>query len=84
MSDLTPVISESFSIPFSNISERVSLGNMEAVFTDGNSIPRPSIHIGRTDPTLLEVYSGHHSWTNNRGAIKLPHKDRWIYAVIET
>lgn len=42
------------------------------------------MHIDQTHPTLLKVYRGHHSLTNNRSVIELARKDRWIYAVIET
>lgn len=48
MSDLTPIISVTFSIPFSNISERVSLGKMGAFFTNGNLIRNPSMLTGQT------------------------------------
>jgi FtsP/CotA-like multicopper oxidase with cupredoxin domain len=37
-----------------------------------------------TDPTLLEVYRGHHSWPNASGVVELPHKNVWTYVVIET
>jgi FtsP/CotA-like multicopper oxidase with cupredoxin domain len=83
MSDLTPIISESASSPFYNKSEPVSLGK------NGASLFRwklnsTSMHVDWEDPTLLEVYDGHHSWANVSGVIEIPHKNVWIYIVIET
>lgn len=84
MSDLSPIVSESVSSsPYYNSSEPVSLGK------NGGSLYRwklnsTSMHVDWTDPTLLEVYRGHHSWANTSGVIELPHKNVWTYVVIET
>ncbi|KAJ5527875.1 hypothetical protein N7513_012034 [Penicillium frequentans] len=83
MSDLTPIVTESVSTPYYNKSEPVSLGK------NGGSLYRwklnsTSMHVDWTDPTLLEVYRGHHSWKNSSGVIELPHKNEWVYIVIET
>lgn len=83
MSDLTPIVSETVSGPFYNKSEPVSLGK------NGGSLYRwklnsTSMHVDWTDPTLLEIYRGHHTWTNSSGVVELPHKDVWTYVVIET
>jgi FtsP/CotA-like multicopper oxidase with cupredoxin domain len=83
MSELTPIVSEIVSSPFCNKSEPVSLGK------NGGSLYRwklnsTSMHVDWTDPTLLEVYRGHNSWTNASGVVELPHKNVWTYVVIET
>lgn len=83
MSDLTPIVTESVSTPYYNKSEPVTLGK------NGGSLYRwklnsTSMHVDWTDPTLLEVYRGHHSWTNSSGVIELPNKNEWVYIVIET
>ncbi|CAI7651201.1 hypothetical protein N7533_012970 [Penicillium manginii] len=84
MADLSPIVSESVSSsPYYNSSEPVSLGK------NGGSLYRwklnsTSMHVDWTDPTLLEVYRGHHSWANTSGVIELPHKNVWTYVVIET
>ncbi|KAJ6006465.1 hypothetical protein N7451_004409 [Penicillium sp. IBT 35674x] len=83
MSDLTPIVTESVSSPYYNKSEPVTLGK------NGGSLYRwklnsTSMHVDWTDPTLLEVYRGHHSWKNSSGVIELPHKNEWVYIVIET
>ncbi|KAJ5302409.1 hypothetical protein N7508_007272 [Penicillium antarcticum] len=83
MSNLTPIVSETVFDLFYNNSEPVSLGK------NGDSLYRwklnsTSIHIDRTDPMLLEVYRGHHSWANASGVVELSRKNVWIYVVIET
>ncbi|KAJ5898494.1 hypothetical protein N7504_008782 [Penicillium tannophilum] len=83
MSDLTPIVTESVSTPYYNKSEPVTLGK------NGGSLYRwklnsTSMHVDWTDPTLLEVYRGHHSWANSSGVIELPNKNEWVYIVIET
>ncbi|KAJ5180151.1 hypothetical protein N7492_003361 [Penicillium capsulatum] len=83
MSDLTPIISESVAGPFYNKSEPVSLGK------NGGSLYRwklnsTAMHVDWEDPTLLEVYRGHHTWANASGVIELPQKNKWTYVIIET
>ncbi|KAJ5757296.1 uncharacterized protein N7511_005990 [Penicillium nucicola] len=83
MSNLTPIVSKIVSRPFYNKSEPVSLGK------NGGSLYRwklnsTSMHVDWTDPTLLEIYRGHHNWANSSGVIELPHKNVWTYIVIET
>jgi hypothetical protein len=83
MSDLTPIISETVTGPYYNKSEPVFLRKI------GGSLYRwklnsTSMHVAWEDPTLLEVYRGHHSWANVSGVIELPHKNVWTYIVIET
>ncbi|KAJ5630645.1 uncharacterized protein N7484_010745 [Penicillium longicatenatum] len=83
MSDLIPIVTESVSTPYYNKSEPVSLGQ------NGGDLYRwklnsTSMHVDWTDPTLLEIYRGHHSWKNSSGVIELPKKNKWVYVVIET
>ncbi|CAG8187589.1 unnamed protein product [Penicillium olsonii] len=83
MSDLVPIVSETVSNAFYNKSEPVSLGK------NGGSLYRwklnsTSMHVDWEDPTLLEVYRGHHSWANVSGVVELPQKSKWTYIVIET
>lgn len=83
MSDLTPIVSEAVSTPFYNKSESVSLAkNSHKLYRW--RLNSTSMHVDWTDPTLLEVYRGHHSWANSSGVVELPHKNEWTYIVIET
>jgi len=84
MSDLTPIVSETVSTsPFYNQSQPVSLGKNSGSLYRWK-LNSTSMHVDWTDPTLMEVYRGHHSWVNTSGVIELPHKDVWTYVVIET
>lgn len=83
MSDLTPIITESVTGPFYNNSEPVSLGKNSGSLYRWK-LNSTSMHVDWEDPTLLEVYRGHHSWANTSGVIELPHKNKWTYVVIET
>jgi hypothetical protein len=83
MSDLTPIVTESVSSPFYNKSEPVSLGKNSGSLYRWR-LNSTSMQVDWTDPTLLEVYRGHHSWANTSGVVELPHKNRWTYVVIET
>ncbi|KAI9925615.1 hypothetical protein ASPWEDRAFT_114197 [Aspergillus wentii DTO 134E9] len=84
MSNLVPIISETLpSTPFYNKSEPVSLG------TNSQSLYRwklnsTSMHVDWTDPTLLEIYRGHHSFANTSGVVQLPRANQWTYVIIET
>jgi hypothetical protein len=42
------------------------------------------MHVEWTDPTLLGVYRGYHSWTNTSGVVELSYKNVWTYVFIET
>jgi hypothetical protein len=60
MSDLTPIVTESVSTPFYNKSEPVFLGKNSGRLYRWR-LNSTSMHVDWTDPTLLEVYRGHHS-----------------------
>ncbi|KAB8233985.1 multicopper oxidase [Aspergillus alliaceus] len=46
--------------------------------------PEPhSMHVTWEDPTLLEIYRNHTSFTNTSGVVQLPRTDEWAFVIIE-
>ncbi|KAH8432817.1 uncharacterized protein LDX57_010446 [Aspergillus melleus] len=85
MSSLVPLVNP-YTIdtaPLYNKSEPVSLGkNSQSLYRW--KLNSTSMHVDWADPTLLEIYRGHHTFANSSGVVQLPRKDEWVYVVIET
>ena len=85
MSNLVPIVNPYTitSNPLYNESEPVSLGkNSQSLYRW--KLNSTSMHVAWEDPTLLEIYRNHTSFTNTSGVVQLPRADEWAFVIIET
>lgn len=85
MSNLVPIVNPYTitSNPLYNESEPVSLGkNSQSLYRW--KLNSTSMHVSWDDPTLLEIYRNHTSFSNTSGVVQLPRADEWAFVIIET
>ncbi|KAF7585885.1 hypothetical protein BBP40_009936 [Aspergillus hancockii] len=85
MSNLAPVVNPYpiSSNLFYNKSEPVPLSkNTQGLYRW--KLNSTSMHVAWEDPTLLEIYRNHASFSNTSGVVHLPRADEWAFVIIET